>query len=168
MRFYIISDYLCINTQGVGFSVLYFFFLYYIQQWRTNHNDLIYYQKILSVNTNNISDSYWYKKMKKNWKSRRKKFKKVSLFGSDTKTVIYEKCLSTFYHNTYYLMGFILPLGLPSGTSGKEPACQCKNCNKCGFNPWVRKIPRRRSWQLTPVFLPEESHIERSLDGYSP
>ena len=36
------------------------------------------------------------------------------------------------------------------------------------FDPWVRKIPRRRAWQPTPVLLPEESHGERSLVGYSP
>ena len=36
------------------------------------------------------------------------------------------------------------------------------------FNPWVRKIPWRRKWQLTPVFLPEEFHGQRSLAGYSP
>ena len=39
---------------------------------------------------------------------------------------------------------------------------------KTGFNPWVRKIPWRRKWQSTPVFLPEESHGQRSLVGYSP
>ena len=37
-----------------------------------------------------------------------------------------------------------------------------------GFNPWVRKIPRRRKWQPTPVFLPGESHRQRSLAGCSP
>ena len=37
-----------------------------------------------------------------------------------------------------------------------------------GFDPWVRKIPWRRAWQLTPVFLPAESHGQRSLVGYSP
>ena len=36
------------------------------------------------------------------------------------------------------------------------------------FNPWVRKIYLRRKWQTTPVFLPEESHGQRSLAGYSP
>ena len=30
------------------------------------------------------------------------------------------------------------------------------------------KIPWRRAWQPTPVFLPGESHGERSLAGYSP
>ena len=37
-----------------------------------------------------------------------------------------------------------------------------------GFNPRVRKIPWRRKWQPTPVFLPGESHGQRSLAGYSP
>ena len=37
-----------------------------------------------------------------------------------------------------------------------------------GFDPWVGKIPWRRKWQPTPVFLPGESHGWRSLVGYSP
>ena len=37
-----------------------------------------------------------------------------------------------------------------------------------GFDPWVRKIPWRRKWQPTPVFLPGKSHRQRSLAGYSP
>ena len=37
-----------------------------------------------------------------------------------------------------------------------------------GFNPWVEKIPWRRAWQPTPVFLPGESHGQSSLAGYSP
>ena len=34
--------------------------------------------------------------------------------------------------------------------------------------PSVRKIPQRRKWQPTPVFLPRESHEQRSLVGYNP
>ena len=37
------------------------------------------------------------------------------------------------------------------------------SCRRCEFNPWVRKIPQRRVWQPTPVFLPGESHGQRSL-----
>ena len=37
-----------------------------------------------------------------------------------------------------------------------------------GFDPWVGKIPWKRKWQPTPVFLPGESHGWRSLVGYSP
>ena len=36
------------------------------------------------------------------------------------------------------------------------------------FNPWVGKIPWRRKWQPTPVFLPRKFHGQRSLLGYSP
>ena len=37
-----------------------------------------------------------------------------------------------------------------------------------GFDPWVGKIPWRRAWQPTPVFLPGESHGQRGLAGCSP
>ena len=37
-----------------------------------------------------------------------------------------------------------------------------------GFNPWVGKIPWRRKWQPTPVFLPEKSHGQRRLAGCNP
>ena len=37
-----------------------------------------------------------------------------------------------------------------------------------GFSPWVGRIPWRRTWQLTPLFLPGESHGQKSLGGYSP
>ena len=39
---------------------------------------------------------------------------------------------------------------------------------ECGFDPWVRKIPWKRSWRPIPVFLPGKSHGLRSLVGYSP
>ena len=39
---------------------------------------------------------------------------------------------------------------------------KCRRCNKCGFNPWVGKIPWRRKWQPTPVFLPRESQGRRA------
>jgi len=62
------------------------------------------------------------------------------------------------------------PLGrgpnyLSQWLSNKESACRCK---RCGFNPWVEKIPWRRAWQPTPVFLLGESHGQRSLASYSP
>ena len=37
-----------------------------------------------------------------------------------------------------------------------------------GFNPWVGKTPWRRKWLPTLVFLPRESHGQRSLEVYSP
>ena len=41
-------------------------------------------------------------------------------------------------------------------------------CKRHGVNLWVGKIPWRRAWQFTPVFLPGESHGQRSLVRYSP
>ena len=48
---------------------------------------------------------------------------------------------------------------------GKEPACQSRRCKRPGFDPRVGKIPWRRAWQPTPVFLPGEFHAQRSLVG---
>ena len=59
-------------------------------------------------------------------------------------------------------------MGFPGGASGKEPTWQCRRCKRLGFHPWVRKIPWRRKRQPTPVFLPGESHGQRSMAGYSP
>ena len=49
--------------------------------------------------------------------------------------------------------------------SGKESTCQSR---RPGFDPWVGKVPWRRKWQPTPVFLPGKSHGQRGLVGYSP
>ena len=57
-----------------------------------------------------------------------------------------------------------LPLP-PGGASGKESTCQCRRGKRCGFDPWIRKIPWRRAWQPTPVSLLGASHGQRSLVG---
>ena len=54
-------------------------------------------------------------------------------------------------------------VGLPKWFSGKECTCQCRRYRRHGFDTWVGKIPWRRKWQPTPVFLPEKSHGQRSL-----
>ena len=56
-------------------------------------------------------------------------------------------------------------LDFPGGASGKELTYQCR---RHGFDPWVGEMPWRKTWQLTPVFLPGESHEQRCLAGYSP
>ena len=56
----------------------------------------------------------------------------------------------------------------PGGISGKEPACSCRRCKRHSFDPWVEKIPWRRKWQPTLVFLSGKSHGQRSLVAYSP
>ena len=57
---------------------------------------------------------------------------------------------------------------LPGGASSEESTGQCRRLKRLRFNPWVRKISRRREWQPTPVFLPGKSHGQRSLACYSP
>ena len=45
---------------------------------------------------------------------------------------------------------------------------QCRRHKRHGFDPQVGKTPWRRKWHPTPVFLPGESHGQRSLVGCSP
>ena len=66
----------------------------------------------------------------------------------------------------YRLLRFCCHLlsGLPRSRSGKESACQFRSCR---FDPWVGKIPWRRKWQPSPIFLPGKSLGQRSLVDYS-
>ena len=68
--------------------------------------------------------------------------------------------------------GYFLPvlsfMGFPGGSSGKEPTCQCWRHKRSGFDPWVGKVPWRRAWQPTLVFLSGESSGQRSLVDYGP
>ena len=82
--------------------------------------------------------------------------------------LVYTECI-------YYLRGF------PGSTISKEPACQCRRCKRCEFDLYFGKY-RWKGWEdglekgmvtqygypVTPVFLPEESHGQRSLAGYRP
>ena len=70
--------------------------------------------------------------------------------------------------NTCWLLLYYLYQAFPGGSSGKEPACQCRRRKKCRFDPWVKKIPWRRAWQPTLVFLPGISHGQKNLAGYGP
>ena len=47
--------------------------------------------------------------------------------------------------------------------TNKKTTCQCRRRKRHGFNPWVKKIPWRKAWQPTPVFLPGESQGQGSL-----
>ena len=58
-------------------------------------------------------------------------------------------------------------MGFPSIVSGKETDYQCRRHKRLGFDPCIRKIPWKRTWQPTPVLLPRESHGQRTLAGYS-
>ena len=50
----------------------------------------------------------------------------------------------------------------------KNPPANAEDIKRCRFNSWIGKIPWRRAWQPTSVFLPGESHGQRSLAGYGP
>ena len=63
---------------------------------------------------------------------------------------------------------YYLYLGIPDGLVCKESAYQSRRHKGHGFDPWVRKIPWRRAWQTTPIFLPIVSHGQKSLVGHSP
>ena len=52
-----------------------------------------------------------------------------------------------------------------SGSVGTESAC---NVGDLGLIPGLARSPEGKKWQPTPVFLPGESHGQRSLEGYSP
>ena len=58
-----------------------------------------------------------------------------------------------------------ISVGLPSGTSSKERACQRRGHKRREFDARIGKIPWRRAWQPTPVFLPGESHGQREDPG---
>ena len=57
--------------------------------------------------------------------------------------------------------------GFPGGR-GKESTCKCRRWKRSGFCPWIGKIPWKRKWQTTSIFLPEKFNGQRSLVGYSP
>ena len=50
----------------------------------------------------------------------------------------------------------------------KNPPAKAGETQRYWFDPWVGKIPWKRKWQPTPVFLPGKSHGQSSLADYSP
>ena len=75
---------------------------------------------------------------------------------------VLKSCLMLFSSSLWYIRGF------PGGAGGKEPACQSRRHTRLGFDPWVGKIPWRRAWRPTPIFLPGESHGQKGLVSYRP
>ena len=71
--------------------------------------------------------------------------------------------MSCSHLNAVYLVA--LNVQFPGGVRGKEPACQCRRLKRNRFHPWVGKIPWRRAWQTTPVFLPREPHRQEEPGG---
>ena len=82
-------------------------------------------------------------------------------FYSATKSQTQLKQLSMHGHRYRY------KYRLPRWLSGKESACQCRRCRRCGFDPPARKIPCSRKWQPAPVFLLGKFDGQRNLVDYS-
>ena len=79
----------------------------------------------------------------------------------EIRSVLWRPCTLALVYKEMWDMGF------PGGASGKEPTYQCRRCKRHGFDPCVGKISWRKAWQPAPVFLPGESHGQRSLVGYN-
>ena len=80
-------------------------------------------------------------------------------------------CCSLWGHKDWIRLGDWTTnstIGFPAGSDGKEFARQCGRHRGRRLDPWVRKIPWRRKWQPTPVFLPWKLQGQRRLMGYSP
>ena len=82
-----------------------------------------------------------------------------------------EHCVCVCVHACAYAwkLGWVqfIP-SFPGGTSGKEPACQCRRHRDVVLIPGLVRFPWRRKWQPTPAPLPGESHGRRSLAGDGP
>ena len=85
---------------------------------------------------------------------------------------IYFMYLGTLTLGAYILMSvissYINPWASQVAPVVKNSPANASRCKRCEFEPLFGKIPCKSSWQPTPVFLPEESHGQRSLTGYSP
>ena len=88
--------------------------------------------------------------------------------STDEAISAHELTCSTSGRPVHLCQHLLCARGLPGWLSGKEPTCQCRRLKRRRFHPWVGKIPWRRTWQPTPVFLPRKSSGQRSLVGYSP
>ena len=64
--------------------------------------------------------------------------------------------------------GLTMHTGLPGGSVVKNPPANARDTGDNIFNPWVGKMPWRRKWQPTTVFLPGKSHGQMSLADYNP
>ena len=58
--------------------------------------------------------------------------------------------------------------GTDGGSVVKSPSAHAEDIEDADLIPGLGRFPWRRKWQPTPVFLPENSHRQRSLEGYSP
>ena len=95
------------------------------------------------------------------WKRLPKIFKISFYFYCNGKITYYQ--LNWVGHNWALVWG-----SFPSGTSGKESACQYSRSKRPGFSPWGWEYPLEKEMVSTVVFLPGKFHGLRNLVVYSP
>ena len=71
-------------------------------------------------------------------------------------------------YNLSLLFNILPHRGFSGDASVKNPSCQCRRSKRHCFNLWFRKMPWKRAWQSTPVFLPGKSPRIEEPAGYSP
>ena len=81
----------------------------------------------------------------------------LTIWATREAPVFWAWCTSLF------LLLILGKMGCPWWLGAEESACWCW---KCGFDPWIRKIPWRMKWQPTPVFLPGKSHSVQHFVTY--
>ena len=90
----------------------------------------------------------------------------TQVLGLFTYSIVYkhERALSNRNYISFYQYCWQLPIlqGFTGGSVVKNPSAQSR---RHGFHRWVRKIPWRREWQPTPVFLPWEIPWTKELGG---
>ena len=91
---------------------------------------------------------------------------RIVLFSACSDSLLY--LLLKFSAKRFYIFLYILDWASQVALVVKNPPANSGDIRDRGFNPWVQKIPWRREWQPTPVFLPGKSRAQRSLAGYSP
>ena len=83
-----------------------------------------------------------------------------------TTSTMWEALIKGYVYLNFWLNQMSLYIGcFPGASAVKNLLCQCLQYRRPGFDPWVRKIPWKREWQPTPVFLPGKSQGQRSLVG---
>ena len=69
---------------------------------------------------------------------------------------------------TQYFKAYLCKRASQVALLARNTPANAGDARECGLDPWVWKIPLKRAWQPTPVFLPGESDGQRSLVDYSP
>ena len=90
----------------------------------------------------------------------------VSLVSHEEHTTLFQYFfLQDFFSCNPVTFFICCMLQIITAASGKESICPCRSCKRCRFDPWVGKIPWRKKWQPTPVFLPGKSHRQVTVYG---